>query len=187
MQPKNNEEAVYQAVVNGELEIDNLGQIWRIACRRADRWNGGTKIIPCKRRRAENDMGDYFQIRVMFDGKRHIALAHRLVWRHFKGPIPTGLTINHKDGQKKRNVPDNLELATYSEQQIHATQALKVGHACNQHGSKNSMAKLSEIQAIEIKRRRKTGESLKSIAKDYGISDRAVSKIALGQRWVSLG
>jgi hypothetical protein len=49
------------------------------------------------------------------------------------------------------------------------------------------MAQVSEAQAMEIKARRKTGEALKSIAKDFGISDRAVSKIALGQRGAFLG
>ena len=30
------------------------------------------------------------------------------------------------------------------------------------------------------------GEPLKSIAEDFGVSDRAISKIALGQRWRSI-
>ena len=72
-------------------------------------------------------MGDYLQVRTMIDGKRIHALAHRLVWFHFNGPIPPGLTINHKKGNKKDNRPEMLELATYAEQVRHAREVLKVG------------------------------------------------------------
>lgn len=35
---------------------------------------------------------------------------HILVWRHFKGDIPNGMEIHHKDGNKLNNEIDNLEL-----------------------------------------------------------------------------
>ncbi len=60
----------------------------------------------------------------MLDGKRHHALAHRLVYRHFKGPIPAGLTVNHLNGMRGDNRPENLELATASEQKLHAIRVL---------------------------------------------------------------
>ena len=118
--PKNTEEIVYEAVLSGELEIRSDGTIWRTAARRADRWNSGTKTIPCSPRRAENSTGQYLQVRTMILGKRFSAGAARLVWRHLFGKIPDGLTINHKNGIKKDNRPENLELATHSEQTRHA-------------------------------------------------------------------
>jgi len=45
------------------------------------------------------------------------------------------------------------------------------------------MAKLTNAQAAEIRARRATGERLKVIAQDYGVTDRTVSKIALGRSW----
>lgn len=124
MKSKNIEDIVYKAIESGELRIDPDGTIWRLAARRADRWGPGTRLIPCAPRRAENNTGSYLQVRVMFNGKRAHALAHRLVWRHFNGPIPDGLTVNHKDGAKKNNRPTNLELATVSEQALHAINVL---------------------------------------------------------------
>ena len=121
---KNCEDLVYAAVLMGELTIDDQGRIWRVAARRGNRWTGGTHSIPCEPRRAEKDIGEYLAIRMMLDLKRTHALAHRLVWRHFKGPIPEGLTVNHKNGKKKENWPDNLELATHSEQMLHAIHTL---------------------------------------------------------------
>lgn len=55
--------------------------------------------------------------------------AHRVVWEAVHGPIPNGLTVNHKDGRKTNNRPDNLELATQSEQNRHAYAiGLRVGN-----------------------------------------------------------
>jgi hypothetical protein len=181
MRCKQNEEFVYQAVLSGDLEIMPDGTIWRLRKRGWNRWKKMAVSRPCKRVRAEHDCGDYLQVRIMIDGVRVYALAHRLVFRHLKGPIPHGLTVNHKDGKKKRNAPDNLELATYSQQQIHATHVLKVGHACNQDGEKNSMATLSAQQVVEIRRRAK-GEKLLPIALDFGIAFQTVSRIARGDR-----
>jgi len=102
----------------------------------------------------------------------------------FHGPIPPGLTVNHKSssGDRADNRPDNLELATYAEQVRHAKEVLG-RKPKDQAGEKNDMAKLNEKAVREIRRRREAGESLKSIAVDFVISDRAVSKICLGKRW----
>ena len=81
--------------------------------------------IPCTPRRAENPTGSgYLQVRVMIGYSRAHALAHRLVWRHFNGPIPAGQTINHKNGNRSDNRPENLELATTSEQALHKIRVL---------------------------------------------------------------
>lgn len=119
------EEEAYRAVEMGELTIDSEGRIWRVAARRGNKWTGGTMVIPCAPRRAENPTGSgYLQVRVMIDYSRAHALAHRMVWRHFHGQIPAGQTINHKNGNRADNHPDNLELATASEQAIHKIRVL---------------------------------------------------------------
>ena len=177
-----NEEAVYQSVVNGDLEIAPDGTIWRVRKRGWDRWTQKAISRPCRRTRAEHDAGDYLQIRAMFDGKRHIALAHRLIYRHLHGQIPIDMTINHRDGDKKNNHPENLELASHSEQQVHALNVLKVGRT-DQNGERNAMAKLTVSQVAEIRCRRKAGEKLSEIAADYGVTYQAISKIVRGDRW----
>ena len=184
------EEVVYRFVELGDFEIDESGNVWRLAQRRrGSRWDPNTEIvIRIERRRAENRTSlGYLQVRVMTNLKRHQSLAHRLVWRHFHGPIPPGLTINHRNGVKDDNRPENLELATYAEQTRHSHFVL--GNRCprfEQDGEANAMAKLRAGAVREIRRRRAGGEPLKSIAEDFGVSDRAISKIALGQRWRSI-
>jgi len=120
----------------------------------------------------------------MDNGKRIHAEAHRLVWLHFKGEIPPGLTVNHKNGHRAENWPDNLELATYSEQHEHAWRVLK--NRC-QNGERNPHAKLSETAVMEIRERRARGEKLTAIATDFGIAFQTVSNIAKGNRWGFLG
>jgi hypothetical protein len=183
MKPKLTEEIVYQAVLDGELEIDAQGRVWRLASRGWDRWKGCTRLNRHERRRAENRTGkrEYLQVRVMWNSRRTHAMAHRLVWRHFFGPIPPNMTVNHKNGDKVDNRPENLELATYLEQVTHARHILKRGRL-DQNGSRNSMAKLSASQVGEIRSRRAQGEKLTSIAQDFGITFQTVSRIALRQR-----
>lgn len=179
------DEAVYEAVRAGELEIDPEGRIWRLAKRGWDRWKRATVTRACPRVRAENDVGAYLMIRSMWNRGRVCTGAHRLVFRHFKGPIPPGLTVNHENGLKKDNRPGNLSLATHSRQALHARHVLLVGRL-DQDGEKNSMAKLREGSVREIRRRRAAGESLRSIAEAFGVSDRTVSKIARRERWASI-
>lgn len=60
--------------------------------------------------------------------QRHVKTAylHRLVAETFI-PNPLGKeTVNHKDGDKSNNRVDNLEWATQSEQNYHATRVLHV-------------------------------------------------------------
>lgn len=112
MRISNRENDVYALVAAGEITIDDSGRCWRVGYRQADRWTKATRLIACSRRRAENKAGRYLQVRAMIDGVRWHALAHRLVWRHFFGPIPEGSTVRHKDGDSTDNHPSNLYLVT---------------------------------------------------------------------------
>lgn len=179
--PLNRENEVYRAVEDGELTIDSEGRIWRVAARRGDRWAGTTKVVPCVPRRAEKPSGKYLQVRVMFDGIRVHALAHRLVWRHVHGPIPHGLTVNHKNGRHMDNRPSNLELATSVEQARHARQVLRRGRL-DQFGPRNAMATLSTQQVREICSRRADGELLRVLAAEFGVREQTISRIARGDR-----
>ncbi len=176
------------AIATGELEVDDQGRIWRVKKRTYDRWTKGTKTTPCKRVRAESKTGDgYLQVRLMRDGKRVAAAAHRLVWLYFNGTIPQGLTVNHKSksGNKADNRPDNLELATYSEQRNHAIKVLNARH-WNCKGSNHPKTKLTDEQVIEMRRLRKAGVMVKVIALQFGMKPKAVGFITTGRTWKHL-
>ena len=42
-------------------------------------------------------------------------LIHRIVWEKYYGPIPKGFIIHHKNGIKKDNRIENLDMISYSE------------------------------------------------------------------------
>jgi hypothetical protein len=120
---RNAERLVITLVERGELAVDFEGRVWRFGARRGrGRGSSGSHVISCSPRRAEHlTTTGYLQVRaVVGGGERVHALAHRLMWHHFNGPIPDGLTVNHVDGVKTNNRPGNLELATDAEQTAHA-------------------------------------------------------------------
>lgn len=182
--PSNHRQAERQLIrliESGELEIEADGTIWRVAIRGGDRWNPGqTRLNRCARRRAEKVLpSGYLMVRGMWSGKRITGLAHRLVWQHFNGLIPDGLVMNHKNGIKSDNRPDNLEVVTYSQNQKHAH---RVG-LIDQSGERNPGSILSNVQVEEIRVAYATGKYRQvQIARLYGVSYQTISKIVRGER-----
>lgn len=186
MEHPQQENVVYAAVTSGELEIDETGRVWRVKKRWRNRWTGRIECSPCRRVRAEaGKEGGYLQVRVMWNGKRACAAAHRLVWLHMNGPIPQGITINHCDGAKSNNHPRNLELATYSQQRLHAVRVLGARHA-DVKGSRHPKTFLTDVQVMEMRRMRKTGAMVKDLATRFGMNAKAVSAICTGRNWPHL-
>jgi len=57
----------------------------------------------------------YFQTRFKANNIEKKKYLHRLIYEAYKGEIPTGLCIDHIDGNKQNNNIDNLRLATISD------------------------------------------------------------------------
>jgi HNH endonuclease len=107
------------------------------------------------------DSAGYHQIRNgTFRLRRHVLVAETWV-----GLRPPGFVVRHKDGNPGNDHPDNLEWGTQAD------------------GSKNAHAKLTEAQAKEIKQRRASGESGRSLAKEFGVSQSTICDIHKGRCW----
>lgn len=104
--------------------------------------------------------------------------VHRLVWSGFHGPIPTGLVINHMDGDPGNNRLENLEAITSGENIIHAYRVLKQ----NPTGQK-----VTEAQVIEIRESRASGTKFRIIAGQYGVTEACIALITSGKTWKSAG
>lgn len=178
-----NKEQTILSRVPSELEIDALGQIWRIARRGGNRLRGGIRITPMPRHRAEyRQRGGYLLVAVNVENVRYVAGAHRLVWTYFNGPIPDGHEINHKNGVKDDNRPENLEPATGSANRRHALEVLRVNRN-RPKGSLHPKTKLTEADVIEIRRLRLNGMMVKDIAGQYAMKKRAISAICCRRTW----
>jgi len=116
-----------QYVHRGYFNVDLEGRIWRLRERRRGRMSART-WSPVQPRRAETQCGDYLAVKITLHGKQHAVMAHRIVYLVLKGAIPAETPIiNHEDGIKTNNHPDNLTLATYQSNAIHARDVLGVG------------------------------------------------------------
>ncbi len=177
--PKNHrfvERIVIKLVYENIITINENGEIWRVR----KKIRGKYYDIAPKRAEIGGANGNYFSVQLFENNKAHRALAHRLIWHYFKGKIPDGLTINHKDGNKQNNHPDNLELATYSEQTLHCYHVLKNK---TQVGEKNNQAKIKDDDIEKIIKLYETKLYTQlQISKMYGISHQHVSSIINGDR-----
>lgn len=128
-----------------------------------------------KRKLGSNPNGGY--IRIGFKdyeiNKIRLIQVNRLVWLAFNGPIPEGITINHKNGNKIDNRLDNLELATYSEQTLHAFKLglNKVSDYAKEESSKRWSGENNCNSLI-------TNEKAREIREDYNLNPRPYSKMA---------
>jgi HNH endonuclease len=108
------------------------------------------------------------------DGSRALVSTHRAAWEAFVGPIPLGLYVCHRCDQRVCLNPDHLFLGSHRDNM--ADMAAKGRRA-------GVSVKLTVDQAREIRRRRGAGETLASVASEFGVSANTVSAIATGKIW----
>lgn len=126
--------------------------------------------------------------------------AHQLVCEAFNGSKPIDKDeVNHKDGIKINNTPDNLEWVTTVENIKHAydlklrfTNAEKISKGVKQYFINNpdklrkgsDVSKfLDESQVIEIRYRAKQGESQRKLSKVFGVHEATISDICRRKTW----
>jgi len=172
-------------VLNNPLfDIRPDGTIWtRVAT------NGG--LIPDEGWRRAECIGDSGHLYVWVKtgtgkrgtvkGERGVNIfAHRIVFAKYgKEPLDTYKIVNHIDGNKTNNLPDNLELITPPENSRHAM--MNLGH------SPIKNAKLSFKIADEIRELRKGGASYRELCQKYNISKGHVSEIVNNKIWYREG
>lgn len=128
----------------------------------------------------------YMQATLSKYGKLKMHYVHRLVLLAFVGPSP--LTVNHLDGTKNNNCLSNLEYLSHTENCHHAWNIGLckpiIGTRPNTpRGEQVGSAKLTETDVREIRSRRASGESLKSLAKTFEIDASVISLISRRLAW----
>lgn len=120
----------------------------------------------------------YHVIGLWRDNRQSLLYVHALVAEAFIGARPDGLCVNHKDGNKTNNQWQNLEYITRGENIVHG-----VGLKLHPFGQRNGHSKLTNAQAVDIRRRALAGESTKALADEFGVGQPIVSQIKHGTRW----
>lgn len=107
---------------------------------------------------------------------------HRLIFEVFRGAIPAGMTVNHRNGIKTDNRSSNLELATMSEQMVHAYRSgLQLVARGEERGR---VAKLTN-DAVRIIRREYVPRKVPArvFAVRFGVSESCIMAVVNGSRW----
>lgn len=155
---------IWKYVVGYEkyYQVSNLGKIKTLRKR---------KLIlkPCINKKG------YYNVCIL----NKVFLIHRLVAKAFIDNPENKPTVNHIDGNKLNNCVENLEWATWSEQNIHA---FKLGLQ-NNKGSNHPQHKLIESDVLEIRNLLKTNIKINDIAKLYNVSRSTIESIKYNYHW----
>jgi len=102
---------------------------------------------------------------------------HRIIYRKFIGPLASDLTINHKDGNSLNNTPNNLELITCGENNLHA-------YRSNGRPAVIGNFKINQNIADCIRKDRTSGFTYKQLMKKYNISKTTCSYVCNNKIWI---
>ena len=106
-------------------------------------------------------------------------LAHRYMWMLAnKRRVPKGKVVRHTCDNPKCVNPHHLVLGTYKDNTQDAVSRDRMAR-----GERNSQAKLTADQAREIRCRWKAGVRQVDLAKEFGISQAAVSLVCTRKNW----
>ena len=122
------------------------------------------------------DKYGHISVHIGVGGVKYSVFVHRLVLLAFVGPQPEGMECCHNNGIAFDNRPENLRWDTHfnnnGDRKKHGNYAV---------GEKHCMAKISNLQAVEIYEKLKDGRTGVSLAREYAISSSQVSRINKGR------
>lgn len=133
--------------------------------------------------RSRNNNG-YLCISLYEDkGKVSTKFIHSLMAEAFIGPRPVGYQCLHIDGNQNNLSIENLRWGTASENQQD-----RVRHGTDIRSTKHPLAKLTDLECVEIKRRRLLGERGVDLAKEYKVTPSMISRLhkSLARKWIEL-
>ena len=124
----------------------------------------------------------YCTVSAKIGSSRPKMFVHRLVALAFVPGFSEGLTVNHINGNKLDNRPENLEWVTLSENTKHQWRTGLV----DLRGENAPNHKLTQKQVIHIRRALRAGIPANSLSIIAGVSPSTIHLIEKGKRWASL-
>lgn len=157
----------------GVYEASSFGRIRR--ARGGQGTRAGYILKTYTRPPQKHSLTGYCGIGLYDRGKFKMSSVHRLVASAFFGTIPTGVQVNHKDGNGRNNHISNLELCSPEQNGRHARDYLN-------HGGQ----KLTR-ENVEIIRREYDGKLVtdRVLAKRFGVCIAAINHARHGRTWWS--
>lgn len=107
-------------------------------------------------------------------------VAHRRAWELYRGAVPEGMFVLHRCDTPLCVNPDHLFLGTHRD---NMDDMKRKGRGRGRSGEAHNMAKLDWPAVRAIRRRRRAGETLASLATSFGVCESTVSLVARGEIW----
>lgn len=126
------------------------------------------------------------------------AYAHRVSWALHRGPVPAGLSVLHRCDIRCCVNPEHLFLGTARDNvrdMMKKDRHRMSAPTGNRNpirlypgllaGERHGMAKLTEKNVLEIRRRYAAGESQKRLAESFGVNQPHISRIVRRENWTT--
>jgi len=164
----------------GLYQVSSLGRFKTLE-REKTIGRAGKKLMPPKIMK-QNDRRGYLSILFWKDYYEYQKLpSHVVVASHFISNDDNKRTVNHKNGIKTDNRVENLEWATDSEQQLHAT---SIGLRDNTLGEKSNFSRFKNSDILTIRNLYDSGnKTRKELSIIYGCSVTGIGYIVNRQTW----
>lgn len=172
-------EEIWKPVVGyeGRYEISNLGRVKSLA-RTMNHYRATSGKAYIEERFLRLLSGGKRNRKLKFlaygggNGQKRLLYVHQQVMYAFIGTRPSGAVIRHLDGNDQNNCLDNLCYGTSSENARD-----RVLHGTDARGSKSAMAKLTEMDVLEIFRLKWYGRTPAEIAPKFNVCKDAIKGI----------
>lgn len=156
----------------GKYQCSNLGNVLSLLRSKSNR--GIRKMALCM------SADGYYQVGLRSVRGKKVHRVHRLIANTFIPNVLNKPYINHKNGIKTDNRIENLEWCTDSENKLHAY----ANGLMNREGEKHHLAKLSEKDVLDIRRKYVKNEyGYKRLAKEYSVDQKCIVKIINRENW----
>mgnify|MGYP000558890756 FL=1 len=155
------------------------GSIW--SCLKCNGRHHGPYVITDRwfRMKASKERSGYLSITIYKNSTAYKRRVQRLILEAFVGPPPSKMHQASHDN----NVRDDCRLSNLRWDTPKGNMADRERHGTKLIGEKNPFSKLNDQAVIAIRAACAAGESQRSVAKRFGLSQTHVSEIHLRKRW----
>ncbi|MFT8930008.1 MAG: NUMOD4 domain-containing protein [Sporolactobacillus sp.] len=165
----------------GFYQVSNFGRVKSMDRMAKNKFGVRNKPVKGKILTLLRNYRGYIYCHFTIDGHGKHVNVHRLVCHTFNGDPPNSdAVVNHIDGNKENNIPENLEWCSNKENTGHA---IKTGLWKN-IGEEASSNVLTEYQVLDI--RNDHTKSYTELSKMYGVSKASIADIKKFRSWKQL-
>jgi len=125
--------------------------------------------------------GGYGRLFSMEGGLRKVETASRLSYEIARGPIPKGVEVLHECDNPPCVNPKHLHLGMHTDNMREASERARFKN--HVRGSRHHNAVMTVAKARAVRRKHTSGETIRGLARHYGVSRTTIKRIVEGITW----